>query len=412
MQLRISGYAKRGILSRYLVINALRRRPLSRAELARDLGLSPAAITAIADELLEHGVIREDGYMRSERGRRPMRLRLREDSGYAVGVDMTADDALRVALLDLACTVVSECVVPLRSADPAAVVDAIGAAYREVLSAGGVPEASVLGVGITSPGPMAYQSGVVERAVLFGWRNVPLTDMVRAKLGKLVVSDLDVNLAAMGEYWYGDGGEPAADLVYITVGAGIASAFLLDGEVRRGRHTSLGELGHTVIAAGGLPCECGSRGCLETVASQRAMLRWVHDRIRAGSRSSLAELEAITAAAVYEHASAGDSLAIEAVERVAYYVGLATANLINLLSPSLVVIGGPIWPAMDIFLPVVQATVAEAALPELAAYTKIIRSRLGPKAAVVGAAVLVLEEAFRVPVNAAGPSARLAAVGH
>jgi len=400
MRLKIAGYAKRGVLSRYLVINALRRQPLSRADLARVLTLSPAAITAIADDLLQQGIIREAGYGPSEKGRRPVLLHLRGDAAFAMGVDITDEHALRAALLDLTCSPVATVEEELKDRSPEAVVDAIALCHARLLSEATVSESSLLGIGITSPGPMDYATGMVQRSVLFGWRDVPLCDMVRQRLGKPAFMDLDVNLAAMGEYWYGDFAEDWQDLVFITVGPGIASAMMVDGEVLRRQRTSIGELGHTVIAAGGLQCECGSRGCLETVASQKAMLAAVAEELAGGAASSLTRA-ALTPQAVYEAAVAGDAVARRAVERVGYYVGLAAANLVNLLGPATLSIGGPISPAMSVFLPQVQATVQAAALPELAKHCAVVASRLGTTAAVVGAGALVLEEAFRVPTRTA-----------
>lgn len=401
MRLKIAGYAKRGILSRYLVINALRRQALSRAELARWLTLSPAAITAIVDDLIQQGIIREAGYGTSEKGRRPVLLQLRGDAAYAVGVDITDDSVLRAALLDLTCTPVASVERPLRDTSPQSVVDAIAGCYSDLLAKACVAESATLGIGITSPGPVDYSTGIVQRSVLLGWHNVPLCDMVTHRVGKPAFTDLDVNLAAMGEYWYGEFASGSQDLVFITVGPGIASALLVDGEVLRRPRTSIGELGHTVVVAGGLPCECGSHGCLETVASQRAMLGYAAEMLRQGTPSSL-DAATLTPQAIYRGATAGDAVARQAVEQVAYYVGLAASNIVNLLGPAVVCIGGPVSPVMDTLLPRVQATVQGTALPELAKHCAVVGSRLGTTAAVVGAGALVLEEAFRVPTRTGG----------
>ncbi|MHB0879162.1 MAG: ROK family transcriptional regulator [Anaerolineae bacterium] len=401
MRLKIAGYAKRGVLSRYLVINALRRQALSRAELARRLTLSPAAITAIADDLIRQGMICEAGYGPSEKGRRPVLLQLRGDAAYAVGVDITDENVLRAALLDLTCSPVASVERQMRDTSPAAVVEAIGECYSHLLPRANVDPGAVLGIGITSPGPVDYVTGIVQRSVLLDWHNVPLCQMVTQRLGKPAFTDLDVNLAAMGEYWYGAFSGDSQDLVFITVGPGIASALLVDGEVLRRPRTSIGELGHNVIVAGGLPCDCGSHGCLETVASQRAMLGFVTEQLAAGG-SSVLSATGLNPQAVYQAAIDGDSVARRAVERVGYYVGLAASNIINLLGPAVVCIGGPVSPALGVMLPHIQATVQATALPELAKHCAVVASRLGTTAAVVGAGALVLEEAFRVPTRTGG----------
>ena len=182
MRLRIEGQAKRGVLSRYLVTNALRRQPLSRADLARQLALSPAAITAIVDGLLQQGVIREAGFAPSDKGRRPVLLHLRENAGFAIGIDIIGGASLRAALMDLSCSPVARFDLALDATSPEAVVAAIATCHRELLARSGIAEADVLGVGIASPGPLDYATGMVRRSVFLGWREVPLSLMVSERL--------------------------------------------------------------------------------------------------------------------------------------------------------------------------------------------------------------------------------------
>jgi glucokinase len=276
---------------------------------------------------------------------------------------------------------------------PEAVLGRIVAAARTVMAqAGGVP---IVGVGAGSPGPLDCRDGVVLAAPNLGWVNVPLKSRLEHELGIPVVVGNDANAAALAERRFG-AGRGVDNLVYITISTGIGGGIITDGRLLLGRRGFAGEIGHTTVEPHGPPCKCGNIGCLETLAAGPAIARAAAERIGRGEPSlvaSLAEgdLKRITTEIVADAARKGDRLAIEVLQNAAFYVGVALVNLIHLLEPELILIGGGVAHAGDLLFDTVRSVVRERAIACMAEGVRIERAALGDDAGVLGAIALFLE---------------------
>jgi glucokinase len=195
------------------------------------------------------------------------------------------------------------------------------------------------GLGVSVPGPVDVDRGVVRLAVNTRWKDYRLVDRLRQLVpGVPVVVDDDSNCAGLGEAFFGAGwGTPTQ--CYVTVSTGIGGALILDGRLYRGFQFAAGEIGHMPVMADGPLCQCGNRGCLEAISSGTAIAQRARERLTASNLLGVPP-EAITAEEVFAAASRGHTVCQEIVADAAKYLGIGLASLVQLLNPPLIVLGG------------------------------------------------------------------------
>ena len=244
-------------------------------------------------------------------------------------------------------------------------------------------------VSVVVPGSVHRDTGAIVNAP-----NVPaivdfrLADALAAKLDRQVVIENDANAAALGEMWQG-AARGCRTFVCLTLGTGVGSGIVLDGELWRGVDGTAGEIGHTSVDPfGGVACTCGSRGCLEVYASATAIVRMAREAKPRHPNSFLASSNHLTSEQIYRAGVKGDELALEVFRRMGGYLGVGLANLINILNPEMIVIGGGVVNAWELFEKDMNHQVAERAFPLPAAQVKIVPGECGDNAGLLGAARL------------------------
>jgi len=241
-------------------------------------------------------------------------------------------------------------------------------------------DATIVGIGVASPGPLDGDRGVVIFApTLDGWHDVPLPAMLTERTGLPARLENDANAAALGE-WRAGAGVGLRHMVYVTVSTGIGGGVIADGRLLRGRHGMAAELGHMAVTADPIPCVCGGHGCFEALASGSALGV-------AGRAKGFA-----TARHVTEAARGGDTLALDLLRREAALLGRGFASLLHLFSPELVVVGGGVADAFDLMSADITRVMQASAMP---AYrdVPVKRAALGHDAGLFGAASLVWPDA-------------------
>lgn len=313
-------------------------------------------------------------------------------SGYhLIGVDL-GGTKVATALLDTDLTVVA------RSVEATRVAEGVEGVARQVIAAvrgltQGHPSPGLLGVGVAAAGLVEPESGRVVFSPNLGWRDAPLGDLLRAELGREVYVGNDVNMAALGELHCG-AGQGARHMACVFVGTGIGAGLVLDGHLYAGAHGFAGEVGHTSIAWDGLPCPAGNPGCWEAYASGTAMARRAREALAAGAPSALrARWEAdplgVRVEDLARAVEAGDPLATRLIAETAEYLGAGLANLINLLDPERIVLGGGVIRGVPTLFELAEASARRRALPDATAAVTFRRAHFGREAGVIGAAVLV-----------------------
>lgn len=367
-----------------VVLDAVRRLgPISRTGVAGATGLTPAAMTNLVAELAERGLVLETKAESRSVGRRPSLLRFNPEAGLAVGLELSRTGA-RGLLTDLAGRVQTrvERAYP-RGLGVQSVAGTAEAIVKEILATGAHPA----GVGIGVPGPVDSTRGIVLRPPNFGgWADVRLAERLSGRLGLPVWLDDDAKTAALGERWFG-AGQGEASLLYVSIGQGIGAGLVVAETLYRGTHELAGEIGHTTLDLDGPECECGNRGCLETLVSIPAIER--HAR-QAG-------LGACDVASVDDLAARGDPTALAVRERALRYLSAAVLNAVNHYDPALIVLGGPLvtlWPDL---CPQIIARVRGRSFGFASGSVRIVPARLGADSSALGAASLAIEATVRSP---------------
>lgn len=366
---------------------------ISRAEIARQASLSRSTVSEIINEILPMGIVTEVGEGPSQGGRRPIVLEFQDDACVILGVEMSGAHVV-VALTDLRGNVLTwvSREHPVRNDPPGTrkLIAELCAICLDDPVAKGKP---LLGIGVAVPSPVdPSQPDRLSNVVLPAWEEtLGLDELARGYNVPLMV-DNDANLGALAEHWWGVG-RGVNDFAYIKVATGIGSGHVIGGEVYRGATGVAGEIGHTSIDPAGKPCICGLRGCLVTLIGGPALVgRAVElsgeftDSALAGKMCTVKEIE--------DAALAGDPMALLVAQEAASHLGRAVAGLMNLMNPSLVVVGGDLARLGDLLLDPLRKMVKSRTLVSSVAAAKIQASELGPRSVAIGAATLVLKEAL------------------
>jgi predicted NBD/HSP70 family sugar kinase len=352
----------------------------SRADLVELLEVAPSTVSSVVRRLLEEGAILEEGVGASTGGRRPKILRLREDGGvYAVAelggrharVGLCSPSGELQAAEEFACDI---------SAGPQAIFDEITEAFDRIRAAH-APGRRLLAVGMALPGPVDFPHGrLVGPARMPGWSGYDVQSDLRERFQVSAVVDNDAKAAAIGEYVTR---RATGDMIYVKAGSGIGGCLVTDGRIYRGGRGLSGDLTHVRVAdSGERECSCGSRGCLETVASGAALAREL-----AGRGRPVTNLRDVVAATVD-----ADPAVVTLVRQAGRLLGVALSGLVNFLNPDSVVIGGALS-SLDVYVAAVKGMLYERCLPPLTQSLVIEPSAAGPDAALIGLGRLLRETA-------------------
>lgn len=362
----------------------------SRLDLARGASLSPATIGNVISELLADGIVLETGQLDSEGGRPAALVEVNPDHAAVIGVDV-GETGAAIELFDLTLRKLAAVEKPLslrrESAEPLVALVAEG--VDEVLRRAGMSTEHVLGIGIGVPGVVVHDGDEYVHAPSLGWEEVPLLQLLREALPAPVLLDNGAKTMGRAEAWFG-AGRGASNVIVALIGTGVGAAVVVDGEVQRGATSSAGEWGHTTVVIDGRECRCGASGCLEAYVGASGILASYRLARRVRAATQIDEQRALER--FLEKAERGEKAASEVLRETARYLGVGIANLVNLLNPDKIVLGG--WAGLTLgerLLPLVREEVARHALRPAFERVEIELCQLGPDAVALGAATLAIE---------------------
>lgn len=271
----------------------------------------------------------------------------------------------------------------------------IAKAIDEKLLSLEVNKDKLIGIGMGAPGPVNTKTGVIYNAVNLGWKNhFPLKDLLEVETSLQAVIDNDANCAALGEMWKG-AGNGAKDIVCVTLGTGVGGGVITNGQIVQGISGAAGEIGHiTSMPVNGAPCNCGKKGCLETIASATGIVRLALEKLNNGlTQGELYDhyqsQGTVTAKNVFDSARNGDKTAQNIIDEVAFHLGLVLANIGNTLNPEKIVLGGGVSRAGEVLLNPIKENFDRFSFPRVKESTEIAIATLGNDAGVIGAAWLI-----------------------
>ncbi|MFB5763013.1 ROK family protein [Paenibacillus medicaginis] len=363
-------------LNRSIVLDTIRlHAPLSRAQVSARTGLNKATVSNLVSELMTDQLVRETGPGESSGGRKPLMLLFNQGAGYAIGIELSVS-YVKGVLTDLEGHIVEERNAALEVTEVTFVLDTMRGMIAQLIQAAPSSPHGIVGIGIGVPG-MVDAEGTVLFAPNLGWDNTELRQPLEREFGLPVTVDNEANAGALGELHYGMIGDEQhvpCHLVYISIGSGIGSGIIMDGKPYKGAWGYAGETGHMSIDWDGLHCSCGSRGCWELYASERAYDHTAYD-LPSSSTAQLLEL-----------AGQGNEAARRVYEEIGTYLGIGITNIVNSFNPELVIIGGHLSEARPWLEPSLQSKVAERTLPYHRRELNVRFSQLGSRSTVLGSA--------------------------
>jgi N-acetylglucosamine repressor len=390
----------RDINSRIVLSLVRTHQPISRADLARTMSVSRAAVTLIVNDLLGRKLIFEGATGETVRGRKPTFLYIDSRRRAVVAADIRASQTF-LMLADLLGTPLAGIVSIPTPREPAAVIQALAARIKKLLAEH--PEVDTCaGIGVVVPGMVERATMRVLHAPTLGWRDVQLREGLAAATNLPVQIENSGRACALAQMWSprADAVSMPSDLVFVSVSDGIGVGVIVNGELLRGRHNIAGEFGHVPLSLDGPRCSCGATGCWEAYISNRATLARYFGRALKADAPASAARRTFTIDDLVSRARGGDAKAIAALQATARYLGLGLASIVNAVDPACVYVGGEITAAWDLIEGTVRTALGERALTAAAARTELRPVPVHEHSRLHGAAALVAAPAFAAPVVA------------
>ena len=368
--------------------------PITRVELQKRTKLSWGTITSSIKELLHTEVVEELGSVSTGVGRRPIELDMNTRRNFVLGLDL-GSSFIRSILIDVKGRVLDTQEIPVNSAGTRrAILAGLIGAGRKMLHRHSLRTEDLVGVGVAAPGAVDFRTGICHYAPHHpNWREVPLGEVLTKEFGVACYVDHVSNCFALSERLFGHG-RGLDSYVCVLLGTGVSAGIVIHGEVYRGADNFSGEFGHTCVDMNGPRCACGSRGCLELYVSGAALGEYGAEAAGAEESGAIAALTRLqgaktTAETVYLAARQGDRQAREIFRRMGSHLAIGVSNLINLLNPQAIILGGQVSKAGEFFLPSFRKVIDQCAWH---AATKDVRVSSLENGTVLGAAAVVFQE--------------------
>lgn len=384
------------------------QQPISRARLVEMSGLNKTTVGNLLAQLNKWGFVTASGISGPKRGRPGVLLEINADGGRLIGVEIGVG-FLSVVVTDLKArtlwcrkveTAENEMFPSVQ--DPGQVIEQFEHLVREAMRATEA-RGRLFGIGVGVPGLVDRDTGVLLFAPNLGWKDMPLRDLWQSRFGVPVIVENEANAAALGEHMLGVARQ-VDHFVYLSAGVGLGGGLFIKGNLQGGAGGFAGEIGHMTIEPDGPLCNCGNRGCWEMLVGPRAIVERLRQAVIEGRAPSLLALcrgnpDAIQMEHILQAAAQGEPAVLSALSDVGRYLGIGIANLVNVLNPSLVVLGGVLSLAGPYILPRAQQELDSRALAATRRDVKIILSAFKFDACVVGGVALTLRAILDNPVR-------------
>lgn len=386
------------------ILNIIRRHgPISRIEIADMIGLTPATVTNITAELIDKNLVAEGETGDSNGGRRPIMLKIRTDYYRVIGIYI-GSRKIMIITSDLMANIKHKKEIKYNKKQVS--MEDIDRIMEEeltpIIQKYNLKKKKILGIGIGIHGIVDSKHGVSVVAPNLGWKNVEISKIVHEKYDIPVFVDNNTRTMALGENWFGTG-KNVSSFFCLNIDYGVGGSFFINDKPLSGASFGAGEIGHTTVDINGELCSCGNRGCLETVASVKALLKQAFYRYPENKMSKIYNgreinsVDDIMPEDLYEAAKQGDELAIELIKNMGENIGIGIANIINILNPELIIINGEIISTGEILLKPIIETVKKRGFANSVNSTGIVLSKLGNVAYLKGAVVLATQYVFDNP---------------
>lgn len=343
-----------------------KRGPIYRKEIKDITGLSWGSISTIVNELLEKELIIEEQSDVKAKGRNPGGLDINVRKSHIIGIDINRA-GITLVLMDLKCNVNTSYFEKIIRTDSASVLGQVYSMLDGMFEKSRKEKDKIFGIGVAMQGNVDSKEGVSKYCPYFSdWENVPLRKMLEERYQCKVIVEHSPDCMALYETWFGVA-KGVKNFLFVRIGAAIGISIIADGKVVYGHNGNAGEFGHMIVEPKGELCSCGGHGCLETVVSQTSILKQAVNAVKAGRKSRLSDfvpqsqMDEIDMDCIYRACCMGDELCLEIMDKVAFYLGIAISNVINLLNPELIALGGSMMQYGNLFIDKMRKVVEERA---------------------------------------------------
>jgi glucokinase len=370
-------------VNRSIILEIVRQNsPIARSEISRALGLSMPTIVRIMDDLVGEGLVRYTGETAGSAGRPRELLEYNKDGFAVIGIDL-GGTKLYGALADIGGEILGEARRDQHHTSGEDSFDMVADLIQSLLDLPRPDGQKLLGIAVGAPGVTHSLTGVVEWAPSLNWRNFPLKSRLEAQFGLPAMIENDVNLAALGEQWFG-AGKGVNNLALIALGTGVGAGLIIDGAIYRGHHEAAGEVGYLLPSIDALGRRYDGFGAMESIISGVGIAE--RARQTAAAQLSAAQLTSLSAGDVFQCARQGQAWAVKIVDETVDYLTMLIANVATLIDPELIVLGGGVANSSDLLIPPIQRRL-DGLIQHI---PRLEVSTLGAQATVMGAIALTL----------------------
>jgi len=393
-------------LNKIRILNLIRENgKISRADLSRMSSISAPTVTRVVDSLIkDEGLVKEIGEGVSSGGRRPTLVEFAGLDNFVIGLDIGSTQ-IKGVLSNLNAKVIKEVKYPTQvNMGFDKTIDMISNVIGELCHHPQVTGKKIFGIGMAVAGLINHKKNIIEYSPDFHWYQKDILGALQHKCNLPVKFDNVTRLMALGELWYGVG-DKIKNFIVVNIGYGIGAGIIINGQPLYGPKGMAGEFGHiTLDIDSDVVCECGNLGCLEALASGRAIALYAQKKLENGGDSILKDMcsgnyQLVTAEMVAKATQQGDELSKKIFDRAAEYLGVGIAGVINLFSPEAVFLGGGVSQAGDMIFSKVRETIHKRAINTIAKDIPIKSVTFGMNAAVMGAIALILKEVLQLRMN-------------
>ncbi|MFD2115147.1 ROK family protein [Paenibacillus yanchengensis] len=387
-----TSYDQKG--SKINIIQALLKNgPMSRIELTRFTNLSRATISATVAELMDSELVQETSSQYSTGGRPATLINLTPHSRVIVGADYS-NQTWTLGAFDLLGNTVKEVTIPVSDSTIETVIQSLVTSLEHFIDQ--LVEKPIELIGLGMPGLVDVNRGVIVSASNIGWYNVEIVKKIKERMNWEVVAINRHRARGLAECRFGVG-KDFGEIVYIGIGTGIAAGLFHNRQILFGAIGGAGELGHITVDPNGPWCPCGNNGCLQQLATSSAMEQELRRMLRSGKVSSIYpdssyDLQLIKSADIGKGADEGDQLCMEVVEKAATYLGIAMANLINIVNPETIILGGTVPMESEYYIKVATDVMHRRALSPLNSNVQVLRASQNDLGGALGAANFALDQ--------------------
>lgn len=371
-------------VNKSIILNRIRtNEPISRAQIAKDTKITPPTVSSIVKELIEQEIIKESDFGASSGGRKPTMLQINSNRFYVIGLDI-GPNTIGSILTNLSGNVLTRQEKKLdKNLTNNQLLSLLKNIIHSLLQDASIKN-NVIGIGVAMHGVVDIKNGLSLVAPNLQLINIPIKDTLEKEFDLVVQVENDARAMALGESWFGEHGYNKSMLA-INIGSGVGAGLVINGSLYHGANDLAGEVGHMTIDINGEVCDCGNKGCLQTFITGSAIVNKAKD---------LLSPDITSGEEVYQLALNGNETAIDILIETGRIIGIGLTNLIHVINPELIVLGGGVTKSERFLLGPIKHEIQTRGLIEIAKDTNIIISKLKDDATLLGAISLVLIELF------------------